>query len=132
MSNKQEKTEVESFADLFAEQIKIDEKKEGQVVKGTIISIENDMMIIDVGYKAEGRISIREFAGKGNSKLPVEGDIIDVYLEKVENRNGEAVLSREKARREESWGTLEKASEDKEKVNGTIFGRVKGLSLIHI
>jgi len=126
MSNKQEKTEVESFADLFAEQIKIDEKKEGQVVKGTIISIENDMMIIDVGYKTEGRISIREFSGKGNSKLPVEGDIIDVYLEKVENRNGEAVLSREKARREESWGTLEKASEDKEKVNGTIFGRVKG------
>ena len=58
--------------------------------------------------------------------MPVEGDIIDVYLEKVENRNGEAVLSREKARREESWGTLEKASEDKEKVNGTIFGRVKG------
>ena len=126
MSDKQEKIEVESFADLFAEQIKIDEKKEGQVVKGTVISIENDMMIIDVGYKAEGRISIREFAGKGNSKLPVEGDIIDVYLEKVENRNGEAVLSREKARREESWGTLEKASEDKEKVNGTIFGRVKG------
>ena len=126
MSDKQEKIEVESFADLFAEQIKIDEKKEGQVIKGTIISIENDMMIIDVGYKTEGRISIREFSGKGNSKLPVEGDIIDVYLEKVENRNGEAVLSREKARREESWGTLEKASEDKEKVNGTIFGRVKG------
>ena len=126
MSNKQEKIEVESFADLFAEQIKIDEKKEGQVVKGTIISIENDMMIIDVGYKTEGRISVREFSGKDNSKLPVEGDIIDVYLEKVENRNGEAVLSREKARREESWGTLEKASEDKEKVNGTIFGRVKG------
>ena len=84
------------------------------------------MMIIDVGYKTEGRISLREFSSKGNSKLPVEGDIIDVYLEKVENRNGEAVLSREKARREESWGTLEKASEDKEKVNGTIFGRVKG------
>ena len=96
------------------------------MVKGTIISIENDMMIIDVGYKTEGRISVREFSGKDNSKLPVEGDIIDVYLEKVENRNGEAVLSREKARREESWGTLEKASEDKEKVNGTIFGRVKG------
>ena len=126
MSDKQEKIEVESFADLFAEQIKIDEKKEGQVVKGTIISIENDMMIIDVGYKTEGRISIREFSDKSNTKLPVEGDIIDVYLEKVENRNGEAVLSREKARREESWGTLEKASEDKEKVNGTIFGRVKG------
>jgi len=126
MSNKQENIEVESFADLFAEQIKKDEKKEGQVVKGTVVSIENDMMIVDVGYKTEGRISLREFSGKDNNKIPVEGDIIDVYLEKVENRNGEAVLSREKARREESWGTLEKASEDKEKVNGTIFGRVKG------
>src|SRR6056300_1636588 len=126
MSNKQENIEVESFADLFAEQIKKDEKKEGQVVKGTVVSIENDMMIVDVGYKTEGRISLREFSGKENNKMPVEGDIIEVYLEKVENRNGEAVLSREKARREESWGTLEKASEDKEKVNGTIFGRVKG------
>ena len=87
MSDKQEKIEVESFADLFAEQIKIDEKKEGQVVKGTVISIENDMMIIDVGYKTEGRISIREFSGNDKTKLPVEGDIIDVYLEKVENRN---------------------------------------------
>ncbi|MBH87893.1 MAG: 30S ribosomal protein S1 [Pelagibacterales bacterium] len=124
MSNKQE--QVESFADLFAEQIKKDEKKEGQVVKGTVISIENDMMIVDVGYKTEGRISLREFSNKDNNKMPIEGDVIDVYLEKVENRNGEAVLSREKARREESWGTLEKASEDKEKVNGTIFGRVKG------
>ena len=126
MSNKQEKIEVESFAELFAEQIKQDEKKEGQVVKGTVISIENDMMIVDVGYKTEGRISLREFSGKDNNKIPVQGDVIDVYLEKVENRNGEAVLSREKARREESWGTLEKASEDKEKVSGTIFGRVKG------
>ena len=116
MTNKQEKIAAESFADLFAEQIKQDEKKEGKVVKGTIISIENDMMLIDVGYKTEGRISIREFSSKDNKKLPVEGDIIEVYLEKVENRNGEAVLSREKARREESWGTLEKASEDKVKV----------------
>lgn len=126
MVNKQEISQSESFADLFAQQIKQDEKKEGQVVKGTVISIENDMIIIDVGYKTEGRINVREFSGKDNSTIPVVGDVIDVYLEKVENRNGEAVLSREKARREESWGTLEKASESKEKVNGTIFGRVKG------
>ena len=64
MSNKQENIEVESFADLFAEQIKKDEKKEGQVVKGKVVSIENDMMIVDVGYKTEGRISLREFSGK--------------------------------------------------------------------
>jgi small subunit ribosomal protein S1 len=126
MVNKQEISQSESFADLFAQQIKQDEKKEGQVVKGTVISIENDMIIIDVGYKTEGRINVREFSGKDNSTIPVVGDVIDVYLEKVENRNGEAVLSREKARREESWGTLEKALESKEKVNGTIFGRVKG------
>ena len=87
MSDKQEKIEVESFADLFAEQIKIDEKKEGQVVKGTIISIENDMMIIDVGYKTEGKINVREFSGSEKNAIPVVGDEIDVYLEKVENRN---------------------------------------------
>ena len=126
MANKQEINKTESFAELFAEQIKQDDKKEGQVVKGTIISIENDMIIIDVGYKTEGRINLREFSGKDNKKAPEVGDVIDVYLEKIENRFGEAVLSREKARREESWGTLEKASEIKEKVNGTIFGRVKG------
>ena len=126
MVNKQEINKTESFAELFAEQIKQDDKKEGQVVKGTIISIENDMIIIDVGYKTEGRINLREFSGKDNKKEPEVGDVIDVYLEKVENRFGEAVLSREKARREESWETLEKASEIKEKVNGTIFGRVKG------
>mgnify|MGYP002046506063 FL=1 len=126
MVNKQEINKTESFAELFAEQIKQDDKKEGQVVKGTIISIENDMIIIDVGYKTEGRMNWIEFSGKDNKKEPYVGDVIDVYLEKVENRFGEAVLSREKARREESWETLEKASEIKEKVNGTIFGRVKG------
>ena len=117
MVNKQEINKTESFAELFAEQIKQDDKKVGQVVKGTIISIENDMIIIDVGYKTEGRINLREFSGKDNKKEPEVGDVIDVYLEKVENRFGEAVLSREKARREESWETLEKASEIKEKVS---------------
>ena len=126
MVNKQETNQIESFADLFAKQIELDDKVEGKVVKGTIISIDKDMINIDVGYKAEGRINIREFTGKEKSSTPKVGDIVEVYLEKVENRNGEAVLSRDKARREESWETLEKASETKEKVNGTIFGRVKG------
>ncbi len=126
MVNKEEINQTESFADLFAKQIEKDDKIEGQVVKGTIISIEKDMINIDVGYKAEGRINIREFIGKNKSATPVVGDIVEVYLERVENKNGEAVLSREKARREESWETLEKASEIKEKVTGTIFGRVKG------
>ncbi len=126
MVNKEEINQTESFADLFAKQIEKDDKIEGQVVKGTIISIEKDMINIDVGYKAEGRINIREFIGKNKSATPVVGDIVEVYLERVENKNGEAVLSREKARREESWEKLEKATEIKEKVTGTIFGRVKG------
>ena len=126
MTNKQENTNQESFADLFAKHVESEDKLEGNVVKGKIISIENDMVIIDVGYKAEGRIHIREFLSKDNDKKPNLGDEVDVYLEKVENKNGEAVLSREKARREESWELLEKATEDKVKVSGTIFGRVKG------
>ncbi|MBT4109845.1 MAG: 30S ribosomal protein S1, partial [Pelagibacterales bacterium] len=126
MVNKQETNQIESFADLYAKQIELDDKVEGKVVKGTIISIDKDMINIDVGYKAEGRINIREFISKEKSSIPKVGDIVEVYLEKVENRNGEAVLSRDKARREESWEALEKASEIKEKVNGTIFGRVKG------
>ncbi|MDB9971209.1 30S ribosomal protein S1 [Alphaproteobacteria bacterium] len=126
MEDKQELNQIESFADLFAKQVETDDKIEGKVVKGTVISIDKDMINIDVGYKAEGRINVREFVGKDKSALPKVGDIVEVYLERVENKNGEAILSREKARREESWETLEKASEKKEKVNGTIFGRVKG------
>ena len=126
MTNKQENMNQESFADLFAKHVESEDKLEGNVVKGKIISIENDMVIIDVGYKAEGRIHIREFLNKDNDNKPNVGDEVDVYLEKVENKNGEAVLSREKARREESWELLEKATEDKVKVSGTIFGRVKG------
>ena len=126
MEDKQELNQIESFADLFAKQVETDDKIEGKVVKGTVISIDKDMINIDVGYKAEGRINVREFVGKDKSAVPKVGDIVEVYLERVENKNGEAILSREKARREESWETLEKASEKKEKVNGTIFGRVKG------
>jgi small subunit ribosomal protein S1 len=126
MVDKQESNQIESFADLFAKQVELDDKVEGKVVKGTVISIDKDMINIDVGYKAEGRVNVREFVGKDKNPAPKVGDIVEVYLERVENKNGEAILSREKARREESWETLEKASEEKEKVNGTIFVRVKG------
>ena len=126
MNEKQQNINKESFADLFAKYVDSQDIIEGKVVTGKIISIENDMVIIDVGYKAEGRIHIREFQSKDSKDLPEVGDSVDVYLEKIENKNGEAVLSREKARREETWKILEKATDDKVKVSGTIFGRVKG------
>ena len=118
--------ERESFADLLNETFGSRDSLEGSVVKGHIISIENDFALIDAGLKSEGRVALREFSsGDGSEEIRV-GDIVDVYLERMENRNGEAVLSREKARREEAWALLEKAFEASERVTGTIFGRVKG------
>ena len=99
---------------------------EGQVVKGKITAIEKDLAVIDVGLKMEGRVALKEFGGTGrNSELKV-GDEVEVYLERVENALGEAVLSRDKARREESWTRLEKKFEANEKVEGVIFNKVKG------
>ncbi len=121
-----EVVEKESFADLLNETFGSKDSLEGSVVKGHIISIENDFAVIDAGLKSEGRVALREFnSGDGSEEIRV-GDIVDVYLERMENRNGEAVLSREKARREEAWTLLEKGFEANEKVTGTIFGRVKG------
>jgi small subunit ribosomal protein S1 len=120
-----EVAERESFADLLNETLGDASSLEGSVVKGTIIAIENDFALIDAGLKSEGRIALREFGGANGEEIRV-GDKVDVYLERMENKNGEAVLSREKARREEAWGLLEKAFEATERVNGTIFGRVKG------
>jgi len=118
--------ERESFADLLNETFGSRDSLEGSVVKGHIIAIENDFALIDAGLKSEGRVALREFSsGDGSEEIRV-GDIVDVYLERMENRNGEAVLSREKARREEAWALLEKAFEASERVTGTIFGRVKG------
>ena len=116
----------ESFEELFLKQSEKDEKLVGSVIKGTVLNIEKEMIIVDVGYKAEGRIPIREFMTSEEEELPKIGDLVDVYLERVENKFGEAVLSREKARREEAWSQLEIALDKKEKVTGTIFGRVKG------
>ena len=119
----------DDFAALLEESFVENPLQEGEVVKGKIIAIENDFAIIDVGLKTEGRVPLKEFYAKGQEPedggLKV-GDEVEVYLERVENALGEAVLSREKARREESWIQLEKAYEKDEKVEGVIFGRVKG------
>ena len=116
----------ENFADLLDESFGSAGGLEGSVIKGRIIAIENDAAIIDVGLKSEGRVPLKEFALPGQSHELKVGDIIEVYLERMENKNGEAVLSREKARREEAWEKLGKAFEKQERVQGHIFGRVKG------
>lgn len=117
----------ENFADLFASYVKSGEKTEGSVVKGIVIAIENgDIVVIDVGLKSEGRVPLKEFAQNGKVPEIAVGDEVEVYLERLENKHGEAIVSREKALREESWTRLERACEKAEHVDGVIFGRVKG------
>ena len=116
----------ENFANMLEESFAEGEPTEGSVVKGTVISIENDSALVDVGLKSEGRVALKEFAAPGREPELKVGDSVDVYLERMEDRNGEAVLSRERARREEAWTLLEKAFNAAERVSGTIFGRVKG------
>src|SRR5262245_10801590 len=118
--------DMEDFGKLFEESLKTSGKNEGGVITGVIIAVEKDTVIVDVGLKSEGRIPLREFqVGNASPELKA-GDEVEVYLEKIENRNGEAVLSREKALREEAWVKLEKACANSERVEGVIFGRVKG------
>src|SRR5277367_3244429 len=116
----------EDFAAMLEQSFETQSPQEGSVIKGTIISIENDFAMVDVGLKTEGRISLKEFAMPGVPADVKVGDTVEVYLERVENALGEAVLSRDKARREESWIKLEKAFNDQSRVTGVIFGRVKG------
>ena len=116
----------EDFAKLIDESFSDGHLQEGAVVKGTVVAIERDVAVIDVGLKTEGRVALREFAGPGRSAEIKVGDTVEVYLERIENALGEAVLSRDKARREESWGKLEKAFQNNEKVQGIIFNQVKG------
>jgi len=116
----------EDFAGMLEETFGEGELSEGSVVKGTVIAVEGDSVLIDVGLKSEGRIALREFGPPGTSPAISPGDLIDVYLERIEDSQGEAMLSREKARREEAWTLLEKAFNDQERVTGSIFGRVKG------
>ena len=116
----------ESFAELLEESLGERDSLEGTVVKGTVISIDNDMVLIDVGLKAEGRVPLKEFGMPGQPADLKAGDTVEVFVDRMEDKNGEAMLSREKARREESWIKLEEQFNANERVNGVIFGRVKG------
>ena len=116
----------EDFAALLEQSFMESNMQEGSVIKGTVVGVENDLAIIDVGLKTEGRVPLKEFATPGKPANINVGDTVEVYLERIENAMGEAVLSREKAKREESWIRLEVAFEKQERVDGQIFGRVKG------
>ena len=114
----------EDFAKLL-ETVTTSHVKEGSVVKGQVVETTSEVIVVDVGLKNEGRIAVSEFQLIKGQELPKVGDIVDVYVEKVEGRRG-TVLSREKAIREESWIKLERIFEKAENIIGTIFGRVKG------
>ncbi len=117
---------MDEFEALLNESFEHETPEEGSVVKGTVIAVENGQAIIDVGFKVEGRVELKEFAAPGQAPEIAVGDSVEVYLERVENAKGEAMISRDKARREEAWDRLEKANETGDRVEGAIFGRVKG------
>lgn len=116
----------DDFAAMLEESFNKSDSLEGSVIKGKIVAIEKDMAVVDLGLKTEGRVALREFTGPGREGAPTIGDEVEIYLDRIENALGEAVISRDKARREESWVKLEKAFEAGEKVNGVIFNVVKG------
>ena len=117
---------TENFADLLAESFGENTNIEGSVVRGFVIGMEGDAVIIDVGLKSEGRVPLKELTTPGQEPDVNIGDEIEVYVERMEDKNGQAMLSREKARREEAWGVLEASFEKQERVTGVIFGKVKG------
>jgi small subunit ribosomal protein S1 len=116
----------EDFAALLEESFGRADLHEGSVVKGKVVAIEKDIAVIDIGLKTEGRVPLKEFSGPGRDSSLKVGDEVEVFLDRIENALGEAVLSRDKARREESWVRLEKAFQNNEKVSGVIFNQVKG------
>ncbi len=116
----------ENFEALLEETFANEQSIEGSVLKGTIISTDGDFALVDVGLKSEGRISLKEFSRAGEESELRPGDHVEVYVERYEDRDGMIVLSRDKARREEAWNELEKAFNDSQRVDGIIFGRVKG------
>jgi len=126
MTDLQTTPTTEDFEALLNESLKDDGSFEGQVMRGAVTALEGDYAVIDVGLKSEGRVPVREFAQPGKPAELSVGDEVEVYVDRIENGMGEAVLSREKARREEAWNHLEKAYENDEHVEGVIFGRVKG------
>ena len=117
---------TENFADMLAESFGENTNIEGSVVRGFVVGIEGDAVVIDVGLKSEGRVPMKELTSPGQEPDINVGDEIEVYVERMEDRNGQAVLSRDKARREEAWGLLETSFEKQERVTGVIFGKVKG------
>ncbi|HET6518255.1 MAG TPA: S1 RNA-binding domain-containing protein, partial [Geminicoccaceae bacterium] len=117
---------TEDFAAMLDETFGGRDRVEGSVLKGRVIAIENDEAVVDVGLKSEGRVPLKEFSTPGQPAEVKVGDEVEVYVERFESRSGEAILSRDKARREESWNQLERAFNESSKVKGAIFGRVKG------
>lgn len=116
----------DDFAALLDASFTSRDLREGKVVHAVVVGVENDFVVVDVGLKTEGRISLREFISEESPNAPVTGDLVEVYLDRIENALGEAVLSREKARREDAWNRLEKTFSKGESVMGSIVGRVKG------
>ena len=117
---------TEDFAALLDQTLGRDSGFEGSVVTGRIVRLTDEFAIVDVGLKSEGRVALKEFAPPGGAPEIRPGDHVELYVERYEDRDGTIVLSREKARREESWTNLEKAFEGSQRVQGTIYGRVKG------
>lgn len=122
----QDREESKDFAALLGETLGENETFVGSVVTGTIVGFTPDAVIVDVGLKSEGRIPMKEFGIAGQRPELNMGDEVEVYVERLEDRHGEAVLSRDKARREEAWVDLEKLHEKGERVTGIMFGKVKG------
>jgi len=117
---------TEDFAALLDETLGRDSSFDGSVITGRVVRIDGDAAIIDVGLKSEGRVPLKEFAPPGQKPEVKPGDLVDVYVDRYEDRDGSIILSREKARREEAWTNLEKAYAAQQRVTGVIFGRVKG------
>ncbi|WP_426955002.1 30S ribosomal protein S1 [Muricoccus radiodurans] len=117
---------VEDFASLLDATLGPDTGFAGSVVTGKVIRIDDDVAVVDVGLKSEGRVPLREFAPQGAKPEVKPGDLVELFVERYEDRDGSIVLSREKARREEAWTNLEKQFQAQVRVNGVIFGRVKG------
>ena len=117
---------IENFADLFEESLKVIETRPGSIVKGTIVSIDKDIVLVDAGLKSESAIPVEQFRNAEGELDVVVGDVIDVALDAIEDGFGETILSREKAKRHEAWVDLEKAYTEKETIIGVINGKVKG------
>ncbi len=125
-ANLKDREGSDEFAALLGETLGENEKFEGNVVKGIVIGLGDDHVLVDVGLKSEGRVPLYEFSRPGEDPEIKVGDTVEVFVERMENRDGVSVLSREKARREEVWIELEKSHEAGERVTGQIFGQVKG------